>query len=221
MFDIDAGKLLIIGLVALVVIGPKDLPRVMRQVGQMITRLRKMAGEFQGQFMEAIKEADLQDLRDEVAKLKDSATLDVNFDPARDIRTELTKAVDGTAAPASAVAADADATALLTEPESPPVYGDRGGFSFPPPPAPEATLDPAAAGFAPTAEPMSTGLLEAAPPASPASDTKGEGVAEPGRRKVVIPRRRPASRFDAPPGGGPAPQRPRNILPPRRETLDR
>lgn len=218
MFDIDAGKLLIIGLVALVVIGPKDLPRVMRQVGQMITRLRKMAGEFQGQFMEAIKEADLQDLRAEVAKLKDSATLDVNFDPAHDLRTELTKAVDGTAASTSG--------GSLAVPETQTVHGDRGGFVLP---ANRTGIDPAAAGIAPTAEPAAE-LLDVAPAAprdvAPSSPPAGDPIdrqaaSEPERRKVVIPRRRLASRFDTAPGGGPAPGRPRNILPPRRETIDR
>ncbi len=219
MFDIDAGKLLIIGLVALVVIGPKDLPRVMRQVGQMITRLRRMAGEFQGQFMEAIKEADLQDLRAEVAKLKDSATLDVNFDPVHDLRTELTKAVDST--PAATLASDAAGSLAVAD--APKVYGDRGGFAFPAPaeigPAPDA----AAAGFAPTAEPAATELahVDVAPSASSAG-ALAEQQEPPGsgRRKVVIPRRRPVSRFDVASGGG-VPNRPKNILPPRRETTDR
>ncbi len=51
MFDFDVGKLLIFGIVALAVIPPKDLPRVMRVVGQALGRMRRMAAEFQGQFM--------------------------------------------------------------------------------------------------------------------------------------------------------------------------
>ena len=94
MLDFDASKLLIIGVVALVVIGPKDLPRVLRQVGQMVGKLRRMAGDFQGQFMDAMKEADLQDLRDEVAKLKNTASLDVDFHPVRDATAELSKAME-------------------------------------------------------------------------------------------------------------------------------
>ena len=93
MFDFDAGKLLIIGVVALIVIGPKDLPRVLRQVGQWVGRLRRMASEFQGQFMDAMKEADLQDIREEVSKLKSHTDLSTHFDPARDIQRELTQAV--------------------------------------------------------------------------------------------------------------------------------
>ena len=65
MFDFDVGKLLIFGIVALAVIPPKDLPRVMRTVGQVIGKMRRMAAEFQGQFMEAMKEADLESVKKE------------------------------------------------------------------------------------------------------------------------------------------------------------
>ena len=102
MFDFDAGKLLIIGVVALIVIGPKDLPRVLRQVGQWVGRLRRMASEFQGQFMDAMKEADLQDIREEVSKLKSHTDLSTHFDPARDIQRELTQAMSDPAEPAAA-----------------------------------------------------------------------------------------------------------------------
>ena len=94
MFDFDAGKLLIIGIVALVVIGPKDLPRVLRQLGQAIAKMRRMAAEFQGQFMEAMKEADMADLKADMAKLADSAKVDVGFNPVQDIKSQLTAAIE-------------------------------------------------------------------------------------------------------------------------------
>ena len=97
MFDIDSGKLLIVAVLALIVIGPKELPRVLRQVGQAVGKLRRMAGEFQGQFMDAMKEADIADIRKDLDDLKKSAALDVHFDPARDIRTELTSVMQPTA----------------------------------------------------------------------------------------------------------------------------
>ena len=87
MFDFDAGKLLVIGVVALIVIGPKELPRVLRQLGQAIGKMRRMAAEFQGQFMDAMKESELDDLRKEAAKFADATKLD--FDPARTIRNEM------------------------------------------------------------------------------------------------------------------------------------
>lgn len=55
MFDFfDTSKLLIIGVVALLVIPPKDLPSVLRQVGQAVGKLRRMAADFQNQFKDAL-----------------------------------------------------------------------------------------------------------------------------------------------------------------------
>jgi sec-independent protein translocase protein TatB len=63
MFDISWGKLVIIGVVALLVIGPKELPGVLRQLGQAMAKIRRMAAEFQGQFNEAMREAEMADLK--------------------------------------------------------------------------------------------------------------------------------------------------------------
>src|ERR1700731_3510530 len=93
MFDLDPGKLLIIGVVALVVIPPKDLPGVMRQVGQTIGKLRRMAAEFHSQFMDAVNEAELDEIRKDVAKIADSAKLNVDFDPVATVRNEITGAL--------------------------------------------------------------------------------------------------------------------------------
>lgn len=73
MFDLDASKLIIVGIIALVFIPPKDLPRVLRQAGQLVGKMRRMASEFQGQFMDAMREADMADLRKEAQKLADGA----------------------------------------------------------------------------------------------------------------------------------------------------
>ncbi|MBX9875070.1 MAG: Sec-independent protein translocase protein TatB, partial [Thermoleophilia bacterium] len=62
MFDIAWSEFMLIGAVALVVIGPKDLPKAMRTVGQAVGKIRRMASEFQGQFNEAMREAELHDL---------------------------------------------------------------------------------------------------------------------------------------------------------------
>jgi sec-independent protein translocase protein TatB len=95
MFDIDAGKILVVGVVALLVIGPKDLPRVLRTVGQTVGKMRRMATEFQNQFMEAIKEADLEDVKKEISAINESAKIDSAFDPASLMRQEITTAVEG------------------------------------------------------------------------------------------------------------------------------
>ncbi len=110
MFDIDASKLLIIGVFALVFLGPKELPRVMRQVGNAIGKMRRMAADFQGQFMDAMREAELDDIKKEVTKLGDAAKIDVpNLDPSADIR----KAIEG--------------EGLREDPNAPPVAADAAG----------------------------------------------------------------------------------------------
>ena len=88
MFDIDSGKLLIIGIVALVVIGPKELPGVLRQVGNALGKVRRMAAEFQGQFMEAMRESELEALKKDVEKMSETANF-TNFDPLADVKTQL------------------------------------------------------------------------------------------------------------------------------------
>ncbi len=89
MFDFDAGKILIVGIVALIFIPPKDLPRVLRQVGQFVAKMKRMAGEFQGQFMDAMREADMADLRKEAQKLADSAKVDVGLPSMQDLRRDI------------------------------------------------------------------------------------------------------------------------------------
>ena len=63
MFDIGWSELVVIAVVALIAIGPKELPGVLRMVGQWMGKARKMAAEFQGQFQEAMREAEMADLK--------------------------------------------------------------------------------------------------------------------------------------------------------------
>ena len=99
MFDMSWGEIMVIGGVALIVIGPKDLPKALRTVGQMTAKVRKMAGEFQSQFMEAMREAELDDVRKEVEGLNRqvSSATSTAFNPIQTIRDELKGAVDGPA----------------------------------------------------------------------------------------------------------------------------
>ena len=63
MFDIGWSELVVIGVVALIAIGPKELPGVLRMVGQWLGKARRMASEFQGQFNEAMREAEMADIK--------------------------------------------------------------------------------------------------------------------------------------------------------------
>jgi sec-independent protein translocase protein TatB len=74
MFDIGWSEIAVIAVVALIVIGPKELPGVLRMVGQWMGKARKMAGEFQGQFQEAMREAEMADLKKSFDEVKEAAT---------------------------------------------------------------------------------------------------------------------------------------------------
>jgi sec-independent protein translocase protein TatB len=74
MFDIGWSEFAVIAVVALIAIGPKELPGVLRMVGQWIAKARKMASEFQGQFQEAMREAEMADLKKSFDEVKEAAT---------------------------------------------------------------------------------------------------------------------------------------------------
>lgn len=81
MFDIAWSEMLLIGGVALVVIGPKELPGALRTAGQAIGKIRRMAAEFQGQFNDAMRDAELTDLKKQVDDIGNSIQASTNFDP--------------------------------------------------------------------------------------------------------------------------------------------
>jgi sec-independent protein translocase protein TatB len=88
MFDIGWGKIVLIGIVALLVIGPKELPAVLRTLGQWMAKLRRMASEFQGQFQEAMREAEMTDLKKQVDEMTSEVQSYANFDPVSEVRKE-------------------------------------------------------------------------------------------------------------------------------------
>ena len=101
MFDLDPGKLIVIGVVALIAIPSKDLPRVLRTLGQYSGRMRRMAAEFQEQFMEALRESELENIKKDMShtseSLKEAVDLGGAFDPIKDVRKHLTQAIEGLA----------------------------------------------------------------------------------------------------------------------------
>jgi len=83
MFDFSWSELLVIALVALVVIGPKDLPRVLRAAGKWAAKARTVAREFQSSIDQMIRESELEEVRKEVEKVA-----------ATDIGHEIEQSVD-------------------------------------------------------------------------------------------------------------------------------
>lgn len=123
MLDMSWGEVMLIGGVALIVIGPKDLPKALRTLGQITTKVRRMAGEFQSQFNEAIREAELEEVRRDVEGVK--RTVDAarpSFNPVDTIRNEIRTAVEGRAGGPSAAKDSAKDTT-----------GDVGSFDVPRP----------------------------------------------------------------------------------------
>jgi sec-independent protein translocase protein TatB len=127
MFDIGWGELLLIGIVALIAIGPKELPTVLRTLGQWMAKLRRMASDFQNQFHEAMREAEMADLKKQVDEMTSQAQSYTNFDPVGEVRREFESAqrqIDGAIANQPA---DASRTAPATDGDSPVVVPSAGG----------------------------------------------------------------------------------------------
>src|ERR1700750_598256 len=88
MFDIGWGALLVICVVAPVALRPKELPGTLRTIGQWMGKIRRMASDFQSQFHEAMREAEMADLKNQVE------TLTSGFDPIETARREIETAAE-------------------------------------------------------------------------------------------------------------------------------
>ena len=117
MFDISWTEFVLIGVVALVVIGPKELPAVMRTVGQWTRKVRSMAADFQHQFQEAMREAEMADLKKQVDDLAHDVK---NYDPLKEVKADVEAAGRDIQAsfeqtPQASTVADAAAPAVTAE----------------------------------------------------------------------------------------------------------
>jgi sec-independent protein translocase protein TatB len=92
MFDFSWSHMIVIAIVALVVIGPKELPAVLRTAGQWMGKVRRMASEFQGQFQEALREAEMADLKQHFDDISTAAKDLPHFDPVSTVRKEIQQA---------------------------------------------------------------------------------------------------------------------------------
>lgn len=125
MLDIGWTEIMVIAIVMIVVVGPKDLPPMLRAFGKMTANLRRMAGDFRHQFDEALREADMDDVRKTIAddkSLNPGSAIRDALNPLRqmgeEIRSDLQKvtAPATTAASASALPPVVEASAETPEP---------------------------------------------------------------------------------------------------------
>jgi sec-independent protein translocase protein TatB len=74
MLDFGAGEFVVVGVVALIAIGPKELPGVLRTIGRSVGKMRRMAGDFQNQFNDAMREMELEEARKKVEEMGQSVS---------------------------------------------------------------------------------------------------------------------------------------------------
>jgi len=120
MFGLNWGEVVVIGIVALIAIGPKELPTVLRTIGHWMGKMRRMANEFQGQFQEALREAELHDLQKHADDISSSVSGLANIDPLAETQKDLERVGDdATTLPSD----NAPAAATTAEPvaELPPI----------------------------------------------------------------------------------------------------
>ncbi|HUK60400.1 MAG TPA: Sec-independent protein translocase protein TatB [Stellaceae bacterium] len=128
MFDFAWSELALIAVVALVVIGPKDLPRVMRTAGMWVRKARAVAREFQGNLEQMVREAELEDVRqtvEQATRFNIRDEIERHVDPKGEIRGIVS---DPTAETAAAVlpkpAAEAAPASPAPEPAAGPAHAD-------------------------------------------------------------------------------------------------
>jgi sec-independent protein translocase protein TatB len=92
MFDIGWSEMLVVGIVALVVIGPKELPAALRTAGRMVSKARGIAGEFRQHWDDAMREAELDDIRRKAEEAVGVNEMKSAVESIGDVKTELAEA---------------------------------------------------------------------------------------------------------------------------------
>jgi len=165
MFDLAWSEIAVIAVVAVVVIGPKDLPEAIRGVAKGVQKLRRMAGEFQQQADELVREAKLDDVRNSIHEMKST----INEIRSFDIKGEIEKAVDSDGTLQKTMAEDPLRDTFMPPPPAP--------YVPPPlPPAPDAPsfVPPTVARFAAPLPPVPEPAP--APPSSSSSTPPAASV---------------------------------------------
>ncbi|TCU20840.1 sec-independent protein translocase protein TatB [Rhizobium azibense] len=211
MFDIGWTELLVIAVVLIVVVGPKDLPPMLRAFGKMTQRARKVAGEFRAQFDEALREADLDDVRQTISdaqRLNPANSLREAMNPLRqmgnDIKADLQKATsveNKTEAPPVGVPAPS-----MSLPETPPVVApapqaapaevvaEKPKASRKPRAAAEKALPAAEAEAAIAAKPKRAAAAKPAVATDPAAATKAVSAKPVQARKTAAAAKKTATK---------------------------
>jgi sec-independent protein translocase protein TatB len=188
MLDIGWTEMLVIAIIMIVVVGPKDLPKMLRTFGRATTKMRSMAGDFQRQFNEAMREAELEDVKksvDSLRSLNPTAEIRKQLNPFEKAAADVRAGIDGalkspkTTEPPSASAAPAEplkagATAMpAAVSEPPPAVSSEAR------PVTGPTVATDSGSLQPSAQQPAGPVPAAVPPAKPAvrARKKTEGAA--------------------------------------------
>ncbi|TWT06051.1 Sec-independent protein translocase protein TatB [Reyranella sp. CPCC 100927] len=178
MFGIDAPELLVIAAIALVVIGPKELPGMLRTVGRWMATARNMAGEFRGHVDDMMRQADLDELKKQVEAGTKDAVLDLQgLDPTREIKAAIAEGASDVEKEMAAARASIDSATADAQVPPPVATAELAA-----PVEPDATISPVEAEVA------------AVPPVS---DNVASVPAETSPSEPVVPT--PANQPAAPP----------------------
>ena len=183
MFDIGWSELVVIAVVALIAIGPKELPGVLRMVGQWMGKARKMAAEFQGQFQEAMREAEMADLKKSFDEVREAAAGFAGGSVMTSLQKDVSEALDignidkpATGAPATSTEAPVTSTeapvtsseAPVTSSEAPVTSSDAPASSIEAPVIPTTPEAPTPQTFVEAEAHAATEPANLAPPAAEA-----------------------------------------------------
>ncbi len=193
MLDVGWSELLLIGIVALIVVGPKDLPRMFHTLGRFTGKLRGMAREFQSAMDDAARSSGLDEVRRDMGdlvskkalgldKLEAAATKFEKWDPTR---VKVPPVAAGTAATASAATA-----ATAAEIEADGDLADELAHSML---SPAGAAAPAPAPSAPAVTPVPAAAVPAAVPRKPAPPRKAATDTPATQATAAAPRRKAAA----------------------------
>ena len=138
MFDIGGLELLVVAVILIVVVGPKELPAMLRVFGRTVSKVRGMAAEFRGQFDEALREAELDEVRkaaSDLGKLNPKKAVREAVDPFReageDLKRDLDVGPEMERQPDAAPATEADTPADTAAPSASGPAASKPGASKP------------------------------------------------------------------------------------------
>jgi sec-independent protein translocase protein TatB len=174
IFDIGWSELVVIGVVALIAIGPKELPTVLRTLGQYMGKIKRMSAEFQGQFQEALREAELSDLKQHAQDLQNTVADFSKFDPLENAEKDMDRAF---ATESTSESASSESTHSESTHEALPAPSDSDTVVTQPAPTESAAAEPS--------EPLpAIDVPLPEPPPLPRAEDFSEQAAEPVKKQA-------------------------------------